>query len=138
MLTVFYGMSGTLKYTTMTWDPRYKDNHHILSDIKHWMKYQRELFKDNHKTSDLDLACKRLIELGNPRHVTLSRTKNVSVERGITDFLFHYLSRPEQHGRLVELEEGDIRYEETRLLRIIDPNIHKVLLVMKDKEFIES
>ena len=52
MITIFYGMSGSFKLTTMTRSKNYKDDFKIYSDVKPHYGYINQFFKDIRQPSD--------------------------------------------------------------------------------------
>lgn len=141
MLIVFYGMSGSLKQTTINSD-RFSNNIKIYSDIKSYYEYYENLFKKKVPINDLSFAVQRLLLLKNKTIINICKYHNTCIERGITDYLQCYNERSENSlNKLDENIISDIISEESNCLKNLvtsDKEIKKVLLVMKDEKFIEK
>lgn len=138
MITIFYGMSGSFKLTTMTRSKNYKDDFKIYSDVKPHYGYINQFFKDIRQPSDLDFVIHRLLTLKTPG--LLEGKKNISIERGVSDFLQCYINRPETNKYLDLSFIPKVISEERDILTSLQPKeeLKKVLLVMLDKDFISN
>lgn len=128
MITIYYGMCGSLKFTTM--NQLFPSDCQILSDIKPFVDYSNNLFQGKSLYNDLTLAVYRLQQIKNFKTVN----KSISIERGITDFLQCYIMRGND---LPESLIKNVVQEESKLL--LDKNLgslKKILLVMEDTDFI--
>lgn len=138
MITIFYGMSGSLKLTTMTRSRKYKNDFKIYSDVKPHYEYINRFFKGIREPSDLDFAIHRLLTLKTPG--LLEGRENISIERGISDFLQCYINRPETNKYLDLSFIPEVISEERKILSSIrkGEETRKILLVMLDKNFIKN
>lgn len=135
--TIIYGMSGSLKLTTI--NSLYKNNFKVYSDTKPFFSYDEKYFNWSGRPNDSHLAIHRLLTLDLEGY--LPKDQDIVIERGVTDNLFCIPNRKIQGlesyedikiKELVDLEEN-ILLNRTGL-----SNIDKILLVMEDKNFIES
>lgn len=135
--TIIYGMSGSLKLTTI--NSLYKTNFKVYSDTKPFFEYDEKYFNWSGRPNDSHLAIHRLLTLNLDGY--LPKDEDIVIERGITDNLFCIPNRG-----ISGLESyDDIKIDElvnleTNILlnRAGANNIDKILLVMEDKDFIES
>jgi hypothetical protein len=138
MIYYFYGMSGTLKATTIG-SPRYEEALKIWSDIKPYWNYRKTLFPEELPGTDGDFIIQRLIKLNNYRELVmegeLSGSKDICIERGVSDMI------------KCMIDNGTFKGEDKDIYKIIEEegNIfpiwwttRKILLVMLDKDFIEN
>ena len=63
MITIYYGMSGALKATTIENAPRHKDDLKIWSDIKPYWNYRKTLFPSELPGTDGDFIIQRLLQI---------------------------------------------------------------------------
>lgn len=138
MIYYFYGMSGTLKATTMG-SPRYEEALKIWSDIKPYWNYRKTLFPEELPGTDGDFIIQRLIKLNNYRELVmegeLSGSKDICIERGVSDMI------------KCMIDNGTFKGEDKDIYKIIEEegNIfpiwwttRRILLVMLDEDFIEN
>lgn len=130
--TILYGLSGTLKMSTLN-SYLYKNDFKLYSDTKSFFDIDEKYFNWSSRPNDCHLAIHRLLSL----KLIPRDGRDVAIERGVTDNLFCVPNR-----KLNGLEsydkmniEGLVNLE-TELLSDFDVN--KVLLVMKDEEFITN
>lgn len=138
MIYYFYGMSGTLKATTIG-SPRYEEALKIWSDIKPYWNYRKTLFPEELPGTDGDFIIQRLIKLNNYRELImegeLSGGKDICIERGVSDMI------------KCMIDNGTFKGEDKDIYKIIEEEesifpiwwtTRKILLVMLDKDFIEN
>lgn len=138
MIYYFYGMSGTLKATTIG-SPRYEEALKIWSDIKPYWNYRKTLFPEELPGTDGDFIIQRLIKLNNYRELVmegeLSGSKDICIERGVSDMV------------KCMIDNGTFKGEDKDIYKIIEEegNIfpiwwttRRILLVMLDEDFIEN
>ena len=138
MIYYFYGMSGTLKATTIG-SPRYEEALMIWSDIKPYWNYRKTLFPEELPGTDGDFIIQRLIKLDNYRELItegeLSGSKDICIERGVSDMI------------KCMIDNGTFKGEDKDIYKIIEEegNIfpiwwttRRILLVMLDEDFIEN
>lgn len=138
MIYYFYGMSGTLKATTIE-SPRYEEALKIWSDIKPYWNYRKTLFPEELPGTDGDFIIQRLIKLNNYRELVmegeLSGSKDICIERGVSDMI------------KCMIDNGTFKGEDKDIYKIIEEegNIfpiwwttRRILLVMLDEDFIEN
>ena len=138
MIYYFYGMSGTLKATTIG-SPRYEEALKIWSDIKPYWNYRKTLFPEELPGTDGDFIIQRLIKLNNYRELItegeLSGSKDICIERGVSDMI------------KCMIDNGTFKGEDKDIYKIIEEegNIFPIwwttriiLLVMLDEDFIEN
>lgn len=138
MIYYFYGMSGTLKATTIG-SPRYEEALKIWSDIKPYWNYRKTLFPEELPGTDGDFIIQRLIKLNNYRELItegeLSGSKDICIERGVSDMI------------KCMIDNGTFKGEDKDIYKIIEEeeNIfpiwwttRRILLVMLDEDFIEN
>ena len=138
MIYYFYGMSGTLKATTIG-SPRYEEALKIWSDIKPYWNYRKTLFPEELPGTDGDFIIQRLIKLNNYRELVmegeLSGGKDICIERGVSDMI------------KCMIDNGTFKGEEKDIYKIIEEEesifpiwwtTRRILLVMLDKDFIEN
>ena len=138
MIYYFYGMSGTLKATTIG-SPRYEEALKIWSDIKPYWNYRKTLFPEELPGTDGDFIIQRLIKLNNYRELItegeLSGGKDICIERGVSDMI------------KCMIDNGTFKGEDKDIYKIIEEeeNIfpiwwttRRILLVMLDEDFIEN
>ena len=65
MITIYYGMSGALKATTINEAPRHKEDLKIWSDIKPYWNYRKTLFPTELPGTDGDFIIQRLLQIQN-------------------------------------------------------------------------
>lgn len=138
MIYYFYGMSGTLKATTIG-SPRYEEALKIWSDIKPYWNYRKTLFPEELPGTDGDFIIQRLIKLNNYRELImegeLSGSKDICIERGVSDMI------------KCMIDNGTFKGEDKDIYKIIEEEesifpiwwtTRRILLVMLDKDFIEN
>jgi len=127
MVRIYYGISGTLKMTTIERFEGVK----ILSANKPYKRISQELLGTS--PNDLELGVFRLVQLENLRK--LNPETDYHVERGITDFLEFWTSRPGNEGLR---ESGEFIEPWVKLESKLLPGAKKILLRMEDQDFISS
>lgn len=138
MIYYFYGMSGTLKATTIG-SPRYEEALKIWSDIKPYWNYRKILFPEELPGTDGDFIIQRLIKLNNYRELVmegeLSGSKDICIERGVSDMVKCMIDNGTFKG-----EDKDIYkiIEEEKNIFPIWWTTRRILLVMLDEDFIEN
>ena len=138
MIYYFYGMSGTLKATTIG-SPRYEEALKIWSDIKPYWNYRKTLFPEELPGTDGDFIIQRLIKLNNYRELVmegeLSGSKDICIERGVSDMI------------KCMIDNGTFKGEDKDIYKIIKEEesifpiwwtTRRILLVMLDEDFIEN
>lgn len=139
---IFYGLSGTLKSTTIkaTWKyPYYNGSFDqivfLWSQIKTWKEMRNKLFPwlANPRETNLNYALLHLTQLIEKYKKSIIGDVFV-IERGVSDMLY-YESRVDSKNinDLVCRETVD---EELNILG--DGEVEKILLMMKDSEFIQE
>ena len=131
-VTFFYGISGTLKTTTVDHLLKAGDCGVVRSKIKTWKNLESGIFSGLIDYNDLNYALLHLCIL--EHEVEKSKNKNILVERGITDMFYFSLRNT---GMNVE---DDVIYEAVNKeeFDICEGNINKILLIQKDTKFIEN
>lgn len=141
----FYGLSGTLKITTINSrlsDPKLNTNWSVMwSGIKQWKELENGIFSGKVEVNDLNYAINHLSRLEDFIGECWTWQKEyLFVERGVTDMLFY-------KSQKTALEDGFIKdvvsYENGLTIYNSDYdldggvfNVKKTLLVMEDKDFI--
>lgn len=135
-VTIYYGMSGSLKGTTVD---SVKSNYDIVVGSYNKPYIQASTDLTGKRPSDLDLALFRLVQLKNLSNDESVSNLNVVIERGITDFLESWTSDPQNSLESSELQKY-IGLEERYLNKIVGPGgkIRRVLLNMQDSGFIRD
>ena len=135
----YYGISGTLKRTTIQSELEKKGNsaYSMWSMIKPWKDYERGVF--NSKPSDLNYANLHLCRLIDYLYQCPSEGReSLLVERGVTDMLFYWLKKGNSPNPLDTWIREVTREEDF----LCDQNSYympeRVLLIMKDIDFIEN
>lgn len=135
--TIYYGMSGSLKLATITSNHKY--DFKVYSDTKPFYDMDRDYFNWSSRPNDAHLAIHRLLTLSLDGY--LPSDKNIAIERGVTDNVFCIPNRK---------IEGLSKYSDIDILGLVklerniisskcpEIEIRKILLVMKDSEFILS
>lgn len=136
MVTIYYGMSGTLKLSSIL--ALHRDDFKVLSDNKRFFEMDEMYFNWSGRVNDSHLAIHRILMLDTEGYLPVGR--DIAIERGVTDMAFHIPMR-----KLSGLSSySDIRIPElVQLERDIitcraKTRIRKVLLVMNDEDFIEK
>lgn len=130
-------MSGSLKMTTI--NSLYRNNFKVYSDTKPFFGYDEEYFNWSGSPNDSHLAIHRLLTLDLEGY--LPNNRDIVIERGITDNIFCIPNRGirglESYDD-IKIKELVDKEEDIILGRSEVSRIEKILLVMEDKEFIES
>ena len=136
MIEFFYGMSGSLKSTTIQ---RRLETHSLngivlLSQIKPYKELEEGIFKGLTEINDLNYAINYLLSLG--REVTsIYPDQYLFVERGVTDMLFYKNMRQDEKKLSDEVIKSIVDKEK----EFCENNEYsKNLLIMKDRFFIEN
>lgn len=141
MINFYYGMSGSLKSTTI--NERANCNNgdlKLYSQIKLWKDLETGIFKDKVEINDLNYALSHLCSLKSyvkmldilNYDVTASK---LYVERGVSDMLFYKnLKTPlsEDFIKSVIDKEAEICCSSNW------HNVNKILMIMEDRLFIEN
>lgn len=132
---ILMGMSGSLKMTTLN-SHLYQDYFKIYSDTKSFFELDELYFNWSARVNDCHLAIHRLLTLSLPGYIP--NDKNIIIERGVTDNIFCVPNR-----KLSGLESYDdmkisdlVKLESDLITKGRNISIEKVLLIMKDEEFI--
>lgn len=135
--TILYGMSGTLKESTIM-SYIYSESFKIYSDTKPFFELDENYFNWSSRVNDCHLAIHRLLTLRLPGFLPFD--KDIVIERGVTDNLFCVPNR-----KISGLESYDdmkinelVKLEENFINRNGNTKINKILLIMKDSDFIAS
>ena len=138
MITIYYGMSGALKATTINEAPRHKEDLKIWSDIKPYWNYRKTLFPVELPGTDGDFIIQRLLQIQNMKQLAESGVLckyNWVIERGVTDMIKCMIDNKTFNGDDQDIYR--IVNEEYNLLNELGyGKPEKILLVMLDKEFI--
>lgn len=133
-ITFYYGMSGTFKATIINKIiSEEKDTIPMWSMAKPWRNYEKETFAAaGLKKNSLNLAMLHLCLLEN---ICCSRNinNNLIIERGVSDMM--YFSMKEGNPGISDYCENAIQKE---LDICSEWNVKKILLVQKDKDFINN
>lgn len=138
MITIYYGMSGALKATTINNAPRHKKDLKIWSDIKPYWNYRKTLFPEELPGTDGDFIIQRLLQIQDM--IKLSEEGYLPIydwviERGVSDMIKCMIDNKTFHGDDEDIYR--IIYEEYNLLDNLGlGKPEKLLLVMLDKDFI--
>lgn len=138
-INFYYGMAGTFKRTTILSElEKNKEAYPMWSMIKPWKDYEAGIFKDKLPYSDLNYANLHLCGLiDHIYNIPSGSGKNtLLVERGVSDMIFYWMKKGHEEDE--PWIKQVIREEEF----ICDQSSYyipeKVLLVMKDVDFIEN
>lgn len=134
--TILYGMSGSLKLTTINF--LYKEEFKVYSDTKPFFNYDKLYFNWSGVPNDSHLAIHRLLTLDLEGY--LPNDRNIVIERGVSDNIFCVPNR-----KLPGLDT----YDKIKIKELVDKEseiisrksgarIEKILLIMEDKKFIEN
>lgn len=147
MITVFYGMSGALKTTTINNKAKNQKNTKVIrSSIKTWKDLYNDLFKSYMGSGDNNLNY-ALLHLCSLDQLTRDEQEydNVLVERGVSDPIFYQMMEcksARDEDRLLAPTPVDFFdamkavKKELELLSKLSTNIEKRLLIMEDDDFI--
>lgn len=132
MNKIIYGLSGSLKMTTIKSKYIGDDYFIVYSDTKKFFDYDKNFFNWSAGTNNAHICTERLIILDQ----YLPPSKTIVCERGISDFIF---SIPEFKIKGLEsydsIEFNKLLNLETKFLGG-ETNIYRELLVMNDDDFI--
>lgn len=138
MITLYYGMSGALKATTINNAPRHEKDLKIWSDIKPYWNYRKTLFPEELPGTDGDFIIQRLLQIQNMIKLTKEGCLsyyNWVIERGVSDMIKCMIDNKTFTGTDEDIYR--IIHEEYNLLDNIGFGIpRKILLVMLDEDFI--
>ena len=138
MITIYYGMSGALKATTINEAPRHKEDLKIWSDIKPYWNYRKTLFPVELPGTDGDFIIQRLLQIQNMKLLAkegILCKYNWVIERGVSDMIKCMIDNGTFDGNDENIYH--IIDEEYNLLNSLGyGKPEKILLVMLDKEFI--
>ena len=138
MITIYYGMSGALKETTIKNAPRHENSLKIWSDIKPYWEYRKTLFPEELPGTDGDFIIQRLLKIKDMAKLYKEGClsyHNWVIERGVSDMIKCMIDNKTFHGDDEDIYR--IIYEEYNLLDNLGlGKPEKLLLVMLDKDFI--
>ena len=138
MITIYYGMSGALKATTINESPRHKEDLKIWSDIKPYWNYRKTLFPTELPGTDGDFIIQRLLQIQNMKLLAkegILCKYNWVIERGVSDMIKCMIDNKTFIGKDKDIYR--IVNEEYNLLDELGyGKLKKILLVMLDKDFI--
>ena len=126
MVRIYYGISGTLKLTSIQKQSGVK----VYSLNKTFKELSGKLLGEEPK--DTELALVRLLQLKN---LDISPSYDYHIERGITDYLEFWTSRPENRDKR---RDGNFISPWVCEESLILSGAKKILLVMKDEDFIKT
>ena len=142
MITIYYGMSGALKETTIKNAPRHEKELKIWSDIKPYWNYRKTLFPLELPGTDGDFIIQRLLQIQNLKSLVESgeiESKGWVLERGVTDMIKCMIDNKTFKENYTDEDVYRIVNEEYNLLDNLGfGKPTKVLLVMLDKDFIQD
>lgn len=133
MITIYYGMCGTFKLTTLTSEKHIND-FKLLSDIKPFTDLRRDLFEGTFDMNDLTLAACRLMRYSYIK----TDLPNVAIERGITDYCHCHNQRQGSVKLDSHIITNLVDKELSLLLNLDKGDIKKVLMIMNDTDFIKN
>lgn len=135
---IYYGLSGSFKGTTI--DQTLRPGDEVLhSGIKQWKFWEKNILSEKNNPNDLNFALLHLSRLMDREYSLIKDSTTFHVERGVTDMVFYWLlNHPtENYETIIKgLVEEEIRVSKFVGGDDIEPE--KILLVQKDKEFIEK
>ena len=141
MITIYYGMSGALKATTIENAPRHKDDLKIWSDIKPYWNYRKTLFPSELPGTDGDFIIQRLLQIQDMKRLSKSGNLciyNWVIERGVSDMIKCMID----NGTFDESNQEYIYHIINEEYNLLDElgfgKPQKILLVMLDKNFIQD
>lgn len=141
MITIYYGMSGALKATTIENAPRHKDDLKIWSDIKPYWNYRKTLFPSELPGTDGDFIIQRLLQIQDMKRLSKSGSLciyNWVIERGVSDMIKCMID----NGTFDENNQEYIYHIINEEYNLLDElgfgKPQKILLVMLDKNFIQD
>ena len=139
MITIYYGMSGALKATTIENAPRHKDDLKIWSDIKPYWNYRKTLFPSELPGTDGDFIIQRLLQIQDMKRLSKSGNLciyNWVIERGVSDMIKCMIDNGTFDENNQEYIYRIINEEYNLLDELGFGKPQKILLVMLDKDFI--
>lgn len=129
---IIYGMSGTLKATTIK--SKYSSYFKVLSETKPYFNIDKRYFNWSARSNNAHICSCRIMILSN----YLPTNRDIVCERGVTDFIFGLpdsnISGMDSYD-LIDIN-GLSELESNLLCNSNNSPIRKVLLVMKDEDFI--
>lgn len=134
--TIYYGMSGSLKLSTM--NSLHKYDFKVYSDTKPFYDLDRDYFNWSSRPNDAHLAIHRLLMLNSEGYLPHNGVE-IAIERGISDNLFCIPNRSipgmelYENVKIDKLVNLEIEYIKSRTKGY---KIKKKLLIMEDKDFI--
>lgn len=141
MITIYYGMSGALKATTIENAPRHKNDLKIWSDIKPYWNYRKTLFPSELPGTDGDFIIQRLLQIQDMKRLSKSGSLciyNWVIERGVSDMIKCMID----NGTFDENNQEYIYHIINEEYNLLDElgfgKPQKILLVMLDKNFIQD
>lgn len=141
-LTIYYGLSGALKGTTINSRLRQNATTQVMySAIKDWKYYHQTLFPELLEKNDLIFTNLHLVRLSE----FLGKSNNLGdliVERGVTDSLFYYLGNDEYGTSQYAVDSPSLVRKvvaaEDQIINRKTRNVRKILLVQEDPEFVTN
>ena len=130
----YFGLSGTLKTTTIQSELKKKEKIAMWSYIKPWKRYEKVL---NIEPNDLNYAALHLCRLSDYIDCIpfSEQVRTILVERGISDMLFYWSKKNGEDEELIKkavLEEAYLTEQNSYY------NAEKILLIQKDIDFIKD
>ena len=129
---IIYGMSGALKAATIK--SKYSSYFKVLSETKPYFDIDKRYFNWSARSNNAHICSCRLMILSN----YLPTNRDIVCERGVTDFIFGLpdsnISGMDSYD-LIDIN-GLSELESNLLCNSNNSPIRKVLLVMKDEDFI--
>lgn len=131
---IFYGMSGSLKLTTI--NALYSEDFKVYSDTKAFYDMDRDYFNWSSRPNDAHLAIHRILTLSLPDY--LPKDRNISIERGVTDNLFCVPTRKiDGLSKYSDINIKElVKLELDVIARRSGASVRKILMIMEDKDFI--
>ena len=136
----YYGMSGTFKATTINTEISNLSRPYIFmnSAIKQWKVWEKNLFHELNKPSDINLGLLHLCRLSD--HVRESLNKKdievMYVERGVSDMMF-YWSGLKDSTPIEDMVVNAVK-QESSICKEGNYIPVKTLLIQKDQKFISD
>lgn len=126
-IKIYYGLSGTLKSTTIKTT---QENEVVVkSAIKDWKKRRDKLFPWLTSETNLNYALLHLVRL-----LDYKEQRSIIIERGVSDMLFY--EERISPSKMTDLICHNTIQEELNVLG--ECEVEKILLIMKDKNFIDT
>lgn len=135
MIEFYYGMSGSMKSTTISQqvDTSLADDVKVMySLIKPWKNLENGIFKEFAEPNDINFAMMHLCQLENNVKNMDCKKDVLFVERGVSDMLFYKnITTPLSDKFIKSVVDKEIEF-------CRENKVYKMLLIMKDLHFIEN